>query len=297
MRCVRPLEGYRAPGGRFTYDIKQSVGGEHLTLRCGQCINCRLRVKAQWAARIMHEASLHEANSFITLTYDDGSLPVGGTLVKWHFQDFMKRLRSRLSPQRIRFFHCGEYGDVSGRPHYHAVIFGYGFPDRVFYKSTEGGALYVSRFLDSVWNHGISTVGDVSFDSAAYVAGYVTKKINGEKAHDYYFSCDERTGELHEISPEYATMSNRPGIGAGWLAKFASDCYPSDELFVPGKGVVGRPPRTYDRWYEASHPEEFAAVKRAREVEAALGGAVDGPSLRSIEVCAKARLSLKEKKL
>lgn len=313
MRCVRPLEGYRAPGGRFTYDVKQSVAGQHLTLRCGRCINCRLLRSSQWAARMIHELkepprfpSSHArageymvepgVGSFITLTYDDGSLPIGGTLVKSHFQDFMKRLRSRLDPIRIRFFHCGEYGEVSGRPHYHAVIFGFGFPDRVLYKQTKGGPLYVSRFLDSVWDNGISTVGDVTYDSAAYVARYVVKKVTGDAAEDHYWSVDERTGEMSVIHPEYATMSNRPGIGAGWLAKYASDVYPFDRLPVPGRGVVGRPPRIYDVWHERVDMATMEDV-RAKRVEAIKRFDDKGPALRSVEVCAKARLKLKEKVL
>lgn len=254
--------------------------------------------RRHWATRILHEASLHEQNSFITLTYDDGSLPVGGTLVKHHFQDFMKRLRARLSPRKIRFFQCGEYGDRYGRPHYHAIIFGYDFPDRVLYSKSKGEPLYVSRFLDSVWNLGLSTVGDVTFDSAAYVAGYCLKKLTGELRAEGRYSVDERTGELHEVEHEYATMSNRPGIGADWLEKFSSDCYPRDELPIPGRGVYGKPPRYYDVLFERNDAEGFERIKKKRRVEALrFEEESTAPRLAAMEKCAKARQSLKEKSL
>lgn len=294
LGCVRPLEGYRAPGGRFTYDVKSSVGGEHLTLRCGQCINCRLRRRFEWAMRIIHESTCYAENSFITLTYADGSLPVHGTLVKAHFQDFMKRLRSRLSPLRIRYFQCGEYGSESGRAHYHAIIFGYGFPDRVLYRSQEGGSLYVSRFLDSVWGHGISTIGDVSFNSASYVAGYVVKKITGEAASDGYWSLDERTGELHQVEEEYARCSLRPAIGIPWLERNWRDVYPADRCPIPFKRVLGSVPRAYDRWLAKEKPKLWASVRKARIHFD--GPDWSGPDFRSVEKVARAELELKTRR-
>lgn len=210
----------------------------------------------------MHEASLHEANSFLTLTYDPDKLPIGGTLVKHHFTDFMKRLRSRLSPRKLRYFHCGEYGEKLGRPHYHSVLFGFDFPDRVYYKSVNGQKLFISDFLSDVWGFGFCTLGTVTFQSAAYVSRYCVKKITGSQADDHYWSVDERTGECHQIEPEYATMSRRPGLGAGWLEKYASDVYPFDEVVV--SGVPTKPPRFYDSLYEIENPSDFARIKRER---------------------------------
>ncbi len=263
MPCYSPLTGWRGRGGVLVFKRSEACGFKQV-VSCGQCIGCRLERARQWAIRIMHESELYEDNSFITLTYADQALPVGGTLVKSHFQDFMKRLRSRLAPRKIRFFHCGEYGEKFSRPHYHAIIFGYEFADKVFYKEAREGRLFISEFLSNVWSRGFCTVGDVSFESAGYVARYCLKKINGALKDDHYWIADEVTGEAHQVLPEYCTMSNRPGIGAEWFLKFGSDVFPSDE--VVARGFPSKPPRFYDGLYEIDNPVDFDRIRRDRMV-------------------------------
>ena len=131
MACFKPLKGYRSPSGKITFDRKNSTG-QLAEAPCGQCLGCRLDYAQEWAIRCMHEAEMQDNNSFITLTYDDQNLPRHGSLDKTHFQKFMKRMREHLSPLKIRFYHCGEYGEKYTRPHYHSLIFGYDFPDGVW---------------------------------------------------------------------------------------------------------------------------------------------------------------------
>jgi len=215
----------------------------------------------------MHESQLHACSSFLTLTYRPESLPADGSLNKKHFQDFMKRLRERLGIS-LRYFHCGEYGEKFARPHYHCILFGYDFPDRVFYRPAEGGALYTSSLLDDVWGHGHCIIGDVTFESAAYVARYVTKKVTGMAADGHYLRFDPESGEIHENpdgslarrQPEYVTMSRRPGIAADWFKLFQRDVYPSDEVIA--RGVSCRPPRFYDKLFEAAHGDMDAVRTR-----------------------------------
>lgn len=214
----------------------------------------------------MHEAQLHEENCFLTLTYSSENLPAGGTLVKWHFQDFMKRLRSRISPRKVKFYHCGEYGERFNRPHYHACIFGFDFPDKELLRVVDGERLCTSELLESLWPHGFATVGSVTFDSAAYVARYCVKKVNGERAFHHYMRLDERTGELLPVDPEYATMSRGgrtgKGIGDGWFSKFHRDVFPRDEVITNGR--VSKPPRYYDSRFEILDPDGFDRIKRRR---------------------------------
>ncbi|WP_445236462.1 rolling circle replication-associated protein [Escherichia sp. E4385] len=76
---------------------------------------------------------------------------------------------------RFVFFGCGEYGSKLERPHYHAIIFGYDFPDKTLHKAGRFN-LYRSSLLERCWTFGWSVVAAFSFESAAYVARYCVKK-------------------------------------------------------------------------------------------------------------------------
>lgn len=132
-----------------------------LSLPCGRCTGCRLERSRQWAVRCMHEASQHKKNCFITLTFDSEHCPKDMSLDYRVFQLFMKRFRKRVHPLSIRFYMCGEYGELFGRPHYHALIFGYDFPDKAYYaKSGAGEDIYISRVLSDLWPFGLATIGE-----------------------------------------------------------------------------------------------------------------------------------------
>lgn len=259
MACFRPLAGWRSrevnpeTGKRkIVFNFKDAYADLPVTLPCGQCIGCRLERSRQWAIRCVHEASSFEKNCFITLTYDDDHLPKDGSLVKKDFQDFMKRLRKN-SGTKIRYFHCGEYGEQLGRPHYHACLFNFDFEDKKLWSERESGNLYTSDELNEIWGKGYCIVGAVTFDSAAYVARYITKKITGDSAPAHY----------RGKQPEYTTMSRRPGIGKTWFDKFRTDCYPSDSVVMRGKEM--KPPKYYDKQFELDSPLEFRQMKAKRK--------------------------------
>lgn len=174
---------------------------EPLEVPCYWCVGCRMSRAQDWATRIKHEASLHEANSFLTLTYSDDWLPDNYSVSVKALQDFMKRLRKSLEPKKIRFFACGEYGEKNLRPHYHLIIFGHDFPDRTLWRKTGSGYLtYRSASLEKVWPFGHCEIGTVTTESAGYVARYVLKKVTGQEAEGAYtrvhpflvklFACD-----------------------------------------------------------------------------------------------------------
>jgi len=289
MPCFSPLSGYRARvpnanGRRPIVFNKQSASlDEPIDLPCGRCIGCRLERSRQWAVRCLHEASLYEDNCFITLTYSPDHLPRDGSLDLKHFQDFMKRLRKRFSgfsvvydkdgkpTYPIRFFHCGEYGEKNSRPHYHACLFNFDFKDKIKWSVSNSNPLYISESLSELWPFGFATIGEVTFDSAAYVARYVTKKITGDAADSHYLRMDPVSGELYSLKPEYITMSRRPGIASGWYDKWSSDIYPSDTVVVNGRAC--KPPKFYDRRLELDDSKDFDLIKRMRELKAKkLGG-------------------------
>ncbi len=262
MPCFHPLEAWKTRDGAIVFSPGGAVGFS-LQLPCGQCIGCRLERSRQWAMRCMHEASLFDDNCFITLTYSDEFLPSDGSLDKKHFQDFMKRLRSSFSERRIRYYHCGEYGSKFRRPHYHALLFNFDFVDKKLFSTSKGQRLYTSEVLEKLWRFGFGTVGAVTFESAAYTARYIMKKVTGDRAEEHYVGCDEVTGTPVQLLPEYTTMSRRPGIGRAWYERFSNDVFPLDEVVLRG-GRSMRPPRFYDCIYELQNPEDFARIKSER---------------------------------
>lgn len=269
MPCFHPLKAIRQPGGGVQVVKRNTWAPDPLELPCGQCVGCRIERSQQWAARCVHEASLHERNSFITLTYDPEHLPQNGSLDVRHWQLFAKKLRKRVGS--FRFFHCGEYGEEHGRPHYHAIIFGEDFgADKYLHSVSKDRTgkehkLFRSPTLEECWEKGFSTIGNVSYESCAYVARYVMKKKTGPEAKEEYERVDEKTGEVFQVKPPYITMSRRPnGIGHEWLKKYKSDVYPYDEVIIDGRRH--RPPRYYDNQLEEEELEEYKEKRRKKVV-------------------------------
>lgn len=257
---------------------------------CGQCWGCKLERSRQWAVRCVHEAATHldpdtgrENTCFITLTYDDDHWPDWGSLQLRDWQLFAKTWRNQIG--KFRYMMCGEYGDQFGRPHYHAIIFGEDLKDdRKYLKTNRGNRLDTSASLDRCWDKGFATVGDVTFESCAYVSRYVMKKITGEKAMEHYFAgVDITTGECHMRKPEFNTMSKKPGLGSEWLKRWGSDVYPRDLMMMNGKEI--RPPKYYDDQFEMREEDVMRLVKEKRR------RVVDGIDLKEIT---RKRLRAKE---
>lgn len=261
MPCYHPVQAFRLSNGEIVF-VERGDVVQTLDLPCGRCIGCRLERSRKWATRCVHESQMHERSSYVTLTYDDAHLPQDGGLHHRDFQLFMKRVRKEFGPG-IRYYMCGEYGDVTARPHYHALLFGVGFDDlEPWKKNPRGDVVYRSATLERLWRLGFCLVGEVTFESAAYVARYVMKKVTGDAAEEEYRRVDPDSGEVFQVVPPYNRMSLKPGIGSTWLAKFGSDVYPQDHCVV--NGVPGKPPRYYDQHFEKLDPEGFEDLKFRR---------------------------------
>lgn len=257
MPCYHPLHAFKGKSEDkqktlIVFTRPKSWKGERVDIPCGQCKGCRLERARQWAVRCVHEASMYEDNCFITLTYDDAHLPKNGSLCLRDFQLFMKRLRKRFG-SGIKFYHCGEYGNEFSRPHYHALLFNHDFPDKEKFRFKNGNWIYTSNELSKLWDKGFSTVAQVSFDSAQYVAKYSMKKVTGKKADDYYGN----------MVPEYATMSRNKGIGKKWFDSYRGDVYPLDRVVI--NGINTRPPRYYDGLLGKDDPSTLSLLKIERE--------------------------------
>lgn len=260
--CTRP---FKLPW-RGAVDLATRLSVRH-EVPCGQCIECRIHRSRHMALRCVHELKFHERSCFLTLTYRDSELVWGSqvpTLFPRHLQLFMKRLRRFYPDVRIKFFACGEYGDKSGRPHYHVILFGLDFYDDRKVDAVASSAdykMYRSAILDRVWTHGDCLLGDVTFDSIAYCARYTLKKLTG-KGSSFY--------EALDIEPEFSRVSRggrlkgSVGLGADYFDSFSSDFFPRDFALIPGKDVRLSVPQYYSRRFAKRDLLSYRHVVNAR---------------------------------
>lgn len=270
IQIVDPLTGTVRKKLRFycqddnTWTLKDLQAlPDYVCVPCGQCMGCRIARSKDWAMRCMHELQSHSESCFVTLTYDDEHLPYRGTLVKAHFQNFMKRLRSTLGDKRIKYYMCGEYGETTQRPHYHAIIFGHDFSDKTLYKSVRGNKLYTSEALSKLWTSGFAVIGSVTYQSVAYVARYILKKALGKDSRECYRRVGTE-GAQYSVLPEYTQMSLRPAIGRTWAHKYIDDCLPSGYLIHNGMRV--RVPKYYMEQFELLVPERYMCYIEAQRL-------------------------------
>lgn len=287
MSCFKPLTAWRGdvlPSGKRSVVFKAGEAPPGLVsfpqkLPCGQCYGCRLDYSYDWAVRCVCESQMHKANSLVLLTYE--KVPDNGSLRLEDWRHFMRMVRRKYGS--VRFFHAGEYGSKNGRPHDHALLFGLDFPDKKFFKmSAAGYPLYLSDSLQSLWSKGHTTVGEVSFESAGYLARYlmekptITEQVKNEDGivigrrytkwaeKKYGTYVDKDTGERKLLRrPEGLTMSRNPGIGESWLRKYYRDIYPHDYMVLKS-GAKMPPPRYFDNKVEKWGVVDMKTIKLHR---------------------------------
>lgn len=284
MACFHPLSAYKDCAGRVRFgdppeipENKRLLIGHFETFQvpCGRCIGCRIDRSKQWALRCVLEAKQHCDNCFLTLTYSDDNLPHGGSLNFDHLTKFLKRFRKKFSTERIRYYAVGEYGAKLARPHFHIIVFGFDFVDKWLWSVSHGESLYRSASLEALWTYGYSSIGAVSFQSCAYVARYVQKKLYGGSSEDILAHYGGRV-------PEAARMSRRPGIANEFFKQYSGDIYPKD--FITWQGRKYKPGKYFDNLYKKEHPEEMLQIK-VKRLESAL---------EKIDDCRPDRLAARE---
>lgn len=260
MACYNMIPAYQGePGGPVR--LLPPLGTANLEVRCGRCIGCRADRAHEWGERCYHEAQCYEHNIFATLTYDEDHVP--WSLRPDHVWRWMKRLRKRVRardsalvttpPVGVRFFLSGEYGEQSGRPHYHAILFNVCCAD----KKKLAGDLWTSDELTSTWKLGEVVCGDVTAASAAYTAGYAIKKV-GESG------CEVSPDGEVRVAP-FMRCSRRPGIGLPWLRTYAADLVHG--YVVTRDGQKMPIPRYYRKKLEGSWLlEEADSAVQSRQV-------------------------------
>lgn len=249
MPCYHPVPARQEPPRKAFMDgahivvpgavvLHPQLGTANMSVPCGRCLGCKSRRGQEWAARVLHELRNHDAAIFATLTYAPEHLPSSGELVPRDLSLFLKRLRQAMARRRgrspdirghrLRYLACGEYGDIGGRPHYHAILFGVGFND----EQTATATLKTSPTLTRLWGKGTVNYGEVTAASAAYVAGYTIKKIG--RTH-----CDA-DGVVMEAP--FLRASTHPGLGADYANRYAAD-------FRGGATYVDGHPHPLPRYY------------------------------------------------
>lgn len=309
VSCFYPLAATQLAGGSIlvhsrTPGLSRKPTPPHLgrdiKLPCNQCIGCKMQRSQEWALRCLHESQLHTHNSFLTLTIAEENMALaapGGSLSRYTHQTFTKRLRSKLAPRRISYYMCGEYGERLLRPHYHYLVFGYDFPDKVHTKTSHSGEkLYESPTLNLLWPHGKAWIGQVTYESCAYVASYVMKKLNGKMAEEHYLRQDEG-GNNYWLEPEFNEMSRRPAIAKSWWERYRQDVTTDDHIVKTNGGEM-QPPRYYDKLLKLFDPTAYAVIKMKREHRAQELTTDNTPSrLAAKEIVLQAKISLKHRNL
>jgi len=276
MPCYRPLKAYAdgktAKGktkylvrgyetnnsGVANYKYRSLIKQDYIKIPCGHCLGCRLEKAKQWAIRCVLESKEYTNNYFLTLTYNNENLPDNYSLKKADWKKFEKDIRRyyeyHYQHYGIRFFACGEYGELLKRPHYHAIMFNLPIYDLEYESKTkENNVLWTSETINKIWGKGYVIIGSVNQASANYTARYILKKQNH--------------GGTDTREPEFIAMSRRPGIAKKYYDEHKDEIFKNDELFITDKDGVAKkvlPPRYYEYLYEKTNEQELKQIKERR---------------------------------
>lgn len=280
MACYNPGAGWKGnyvnpeTGKRpIVYSPKEGLLDEPVSIPCGKCTGCLADESLMWSVRCYHESSMYDFNSFLTLTYDDDNLPPDNKINKPDFQNFLKRLRHEFP---VRYLGCGEYGETTGRPHYHFLIFGQNF-NHWKYKRSLGDNLYTHTKIEEIWGKGNIMIAEMNLQTIMYTCGYVHKKVG-----------DDNVFRL--MSKGRRPPVGDGGIGYRWLLNNWQDLLKTNSVTIEGREFP-IPPRYLD-WMD----KELGALKATRKEYALAKAQTYGPlSLRNKEKNRKAKLNLRNK--
>lgn len=248
IRCVHESKLYKHNSFiTLTYSDEHLPENGNLDKRAGAKFMKRLRQHAHREQTALVKGGQRKPPTILTTTLDASSSPATGRNRYTKQRPPLHALRA--SRPTIRFYMCGEYGEKLGRPHYHICLFNCDFADKKHYDRTaQGHELYTSSTLEKLWPFGLSTIGELTFETAAYTARYVMKKITGQQQEKHYEHLNPETGEIYRLKPEFNEMSRRPGIALGAFEKWHRDWYPEGK--VVSRGHKSNTPRYYDKQHK-----------------------------------------------
>lgn len=274
MPCYWPIPAYQSQNGRPLL-LWPPVELTNLSIPCSKCIGCRAQRATTWAQRCSHEADTWDSNIFLTLTYDDEHLPKNAELQPRHLQLFWKKVRKNATghlrdPHRnvrltrggkeskrqhrpIRYFACGEYGELRGRPHYHAIVFNLAVPDATHVSYRNDQPTYTSALLTRLWGKGTIEFGPFTPDAACYIAQYqlaadkLPRELQPKTIAEHRL---RESGRLRTPQKPFLRMSN--GIGRDWFDTYWKDLVPG---YLQTHEFKANVPRYYRERMKTRHPD------------------------------------------
>lgn len=197
MKCLNPT---RLPQGIF--------------VPCGKCVSCRINRQEEWIFRMEKEMLSSNGSCYaVTFTYDQENVPyeeeTGLILDKKHLIDLTKRIRNYVDRQKLpkeytgkkinfikglkmKYYAVGEYGDETGRPHYHILFFNFPVVDPEAAHNL---------FLFAWENKGFVYIDRLSTKAMRYVCGYIVE--NKKKLKTAFVNRSKGIGE------SYLTVNNQ----------------------------------------------------------------------------------------
>lgn len=210
---------------KLPYMIKTPLSREtgrnlYQEVPCGSCDECYKQRSNQWYIRLHYEQLASITSYFITLTYATAprSYNYLRTTIKQDLIKYMKRLR-KTEPM-LKYYAVSEYGEISQRPHYHAIVFNIKDVNNIAKAWILNG--------EAIGN---IHIGQVEPASIKYVTGYLGKKI-GIPFTDY----DDR-------EKEFSIMSK--GLGIRYVEKTGNYHKEQKEAFTTLNGIKYKLPKYY----------------------------------------------------
>lgn len=220
----------------------------YVSIPCGHCFDCKNKIVREWTYRAMSEFMYWDKGIFLTLTYAD----TDGELCRRDLQLFLKRFRKKISPLKIRYFGCGEYGSRGKRPHFHLIIYNYVPNDLQYFFTKDNIDYFLSQEIEKLWDKGYILISDVTYTSCHYSTNYM------QKLNDF---------EEKKVKP-FRVMSTRPGIGLNYFLENYHDFVMTDKLYVDGKNISL--PRYFLNKIKSIDMIEYLKVREFRAIKSDL---------------------------
>lgn len=251
MSCENPL---RIPNPRYDEDNIQdyeqffwneygrtSIPDKYIDVPCGKCYSCQRSRLNGWRIRLLAEYERYPNSVFITLTFDERYIVEFENNPNRAVRLFLDRCRKYYG-SGLRHFIIGEYGDTTGRFHYHGIIF-----------NTPPGGLEYDVFR-RLWKYGHIFLGYCKRKTIDYVVKYITKDPKDDRV------------------PPRLIVSK--GLGSCYVQKYGADHFRRARPYIVYKGKYRVPLPTYlrNKIFDEKARFDLAEISRLEPFERIVDG-------------------------